>query len=175
MRAVCATTDRRALPALSTWYLTTNLPREQASLGEVVRLYGLRNWVEQSYKQMKDELGWADFMVRSDRAIRRHWTLVCCAFAFCWWHAAGQSHPSNSFTPPVDTPITPPEAGKKTSSVKALPCWPRLLRAVRAWLTPAHWLARCWAACANARPPAELAALLGALNAGHGINLYLRI
>jgi hypothetical protein len=46
---------------------------------------------------------------------------------------------------------------------------------VRAWLTPAHWLARCWAACANARPPAELAALLGALNAGHGINLYLRI
>ncbi|MDB5779876.1 MAG: hypothetical protein JWP93_2241, partial [Polaromonas sp.] len=58
-RAVCATTDRRALPALSTWYLTTNLPPEQAPLGEVVRLYGLRNWVEQSYKQMKDELGWA--------------------------------------------------------------------------------------------------------------------
>jgi hypothetical protein len=22
------------------------------------------------------------------RAIRRHWTLVCCAFAFCWWHEA---------------------------------------------------------------------------------------
>ncbi len=29
--------------------------------------------MEQRYKQMKDELGWADFMVRSDRAIRRHW------------------------------------------------------------------------------------------------------
>jgi hypothetical protein len=51
-------------------------------------LYGLRNWVEESYKRMKDELGWADFMVRSDRAIRRHWTLVCCAFAFCWWYEA---------------------------------------------------------------------------------------
>jgi hypothetical protein len=24
------------------------------------------------YKQVKQELGWADFMVRSDRAIRRH-------------------------------------------------------------------------------------------------------
>ncbi len=140
-----------------------------------MRLYGLRNWVEQSYKQMKDELGWAGFMVRSDRASRRHCTLVCCAFAFCWRHAAGQSHASDSFTPLADTPITPPGAGKKTGSVKALPCWPRLLRAVRAWLTPAYWLARCWAAFAGTAPPAGLAALLGALNAGHGINLYLRL
>jgi SRSO17 transposase len=90
VRAVCITTDRRTLPELSTWYLTTNLPVEQAPLAEVARLYGLRNWIEQGYKQMKDELGWADFMVRSDRAIRRHWTLVCCAFAFCWWHEAGE-------------------------------------------------------------------------------------
>ncbi len=36
---------------------------------------------------MKDELGWADFMVRKDHAIRRHWELVCCAFVFCWWYA----------------------------------------------------------------------------------------
>jgi hypothetical protein len=50
VRAVCATTDRRELPSLSTWYLTTNLSCEQAPLDEVVRLYGLRNWVEQSYK-----------------------------------------------------------------------------------------------------------------------------
>ena len=50
----------------------------------MVRLYGLRNWVEQGYKQVKGELGWADFQVRSDRAIRRHWALVCCAFSFCW-------------------------------------------------------------------------------------------
>ena len=50
----------------------------------MVRLYGLRNWVEQGYKQVKGELGWADFQVRSDRAIRRHWTLVCCGFSFCW-------------------------------------------------------------------------------------------
>jgi hypothetical protein len=55
----------------------------------VVRLYGLRNWVEQGYKQVKHELGWADFQVRGDRAIRRHWALVWCAFSFCWraWFA----------------------------------------------------------------------------------------
>ena len=97
VRAVCATTDRRALPSLSTWYLTTNLP---APLKEIVRLYGLRNWVEQSYKQMKDELGWADFMVRRDRAIRRHWTLVFCAFTFCRWHDALQTRSSQSSAAP---------------------------------------------------------------------------
>jgi hypothetical protein len=90
VRLVVATTDPGALPGHSTWYLLTNLPRpaggraQQADLAEVVRLYGLRNWVEQGYKQVKGELGWADFQVRSDRAIRRHWVLVCCAFSFCW-------------------------------------------------------------------------------------------
>src|ERR671922_129818 len=67
-----------------------------AELAEVVRLYGLRNWVEHGYKQVKHELGWADFQVRSDRAIRRHWTLVCCAFSFCWqaWFAAPSPQPA---------------------------------------------------------------------------------
>jgi SRSO17 transposase len=95
-RLVVATTDPATLPEKSTWYLATNLPKPgtarcqewsiaPAELAEVVRLYGLRNWVEQSYKQSKQELGWADFQVRQDRAIRRHWELVCCAFCFCWW------------------------------------------------------------------------------------------
>jgi DDE superfamily endonuclease len=90
LRLVVASTDPARLPGHSSWYLLTNLPRpatrraQQANLAEIVRLYGLRNWVEQSYKQVKGELGWADFQVRSDRAIRRHWALVCCAFSFCW-------------------------------------------------------------------------------------------
>lgn len=100
VRAICATTDRQTLPELSTWYLTTSLSQEEASLEEMVRLYGLRHWVEQGYKQMKDELGWADFMVRSDQAIRRHWHLVCCAFAFCWWQEARQARQHAS----VDSP-----------------------------------------------------------------------
>ncbi|HSH68705.1 MAG TPA: hypothetical protein VK997_02220, partial [Deferrisomatales bacterium] len=47
-----------------------------ASLAEVVRLYALRVWVEQSYKQVKHSLGWAHYQVRSDLSIRRHWQLV---------------------------------------------------------------------------------------------------
>jgi SRSO17 transposase len=95
-RLVAATTDPATLPEVSTGYLSTILPRPgspqadawpvaPADLAEVVRLYGLRNWVEQGYKQAKHELGWADFQVRGDMAIRRHWELVCCAFCFCWW------------------------------------------------------------------------------------------
>ena len=95
-RAVVATTDPKELPDKATWYLVSNLPtptseRAQesdlraADLSEIVRLYGLRMWVEQSYKQVKHVLGWSDYQVRSDLAIRRHWQLVCCAFTFCWW------------------------------------------------------------------------------------------
>ncbi|MCX5191196.1 transposase [Streptomyces sp. NBC_00268] len=84
-RLIVATTDPADLPEKATWYLATNLPHPDAphattgphppaDLAEIVRLYGLRPWIEQSYKQVKDELGWADFQVRSDRAIRRHQT-----------------------------------------------------------------------------------------------------
>jgi SRSO17 transposase len=95
-RAVVATTDPERLPDKSTWYLVTNLPHPDsdldienelaaADLSEIVRLYGLRMWVEQSYKQVKHVLGFSDYQVRSDLAIRRHWQLVCVAFSFCWW------------------------------------------------------------------------------------------
>ena len=97
-RALVVSTDPKELPDLSTWYLVTNLPHPDsdrvlgeegalpaADLAEVVRLYGLRMWVEQSYKQVKHALGWSQYQVRSDPAIRRHWQLVCCAFSFCWW------------------------------------------------------------------------------------------
>jgi len=72
-----ATTDPGKLPGHSTWYLLTDLPRptgrraQAAELAEVVRLYGLHNWVEQGYKQVKGEVGWADFQVPLGRAIRR--------------------------------------------------------------------------------------------------------
>ena len=115
-RVVIATTDPLTLPDLTTFYLVTNLPapgsqRAQdsqlapASLQEVVRLYGLRMWVEQSYKHVKHELGWSQYQVRSDQAMRRHWQLVCCAFSFCWYHA---SHPAA-------TSVQEPEKGTAAS------------------------------------------------------------
>ena len=87
-----------------------------APLAQIVRLYGLRKWVEQSYKQMKDELGWADFMVRRDRALRRHWTLVCCAFAFCWWHETWQARVAGPAMHPLGNRCAANGRGKKLTS-----------------------------------------------------------
>ena len=112
-RLVVATTDPATLPKLTTWYLLTNLHRpagrraQQAQLAEIVGAYGLRNWVEQGYKQVKGELGWADFQVRADRAIRRHWTLVCLAFSFCWHAGQAQAAPTAGPAPPAATPPLP--------------------------------------------------------------------
>jgi DDE superfamily endonuclease len=114
-RLVVATTDPATLPKLSTWYLLTNLARpaggraQQAQLSEIVGAYGLRNWAEQGYKQVKDELGWADFQVRSDRAIRRHWTLVCCAFSFCWHAGQAQAVAPGARPEPPAATAAPPE------------------------------------------------------------------
>jgi len=130
-RRVVATTDPGTLPALSTWYLLTKLPRPgsprsaesslaPADLAEVVRLYGLRLWVEQGSKPVKGELGWADFQVRADAAIQRHWHLGCCAFTFCWWawfHAEAREAvvPTGgdaALAPATSAPAVPVAAGR---------------------------------------------------------------
>ncbi|HEX7022748.1 MAG TPA: IS701 family transposase [Trueperaceae bacterium] len=107
-RLVIATPDPATLPERATWYLATTLSVQEADLAEVVRLYGLRGWVEQAYKQVKGSLGWSQYQVRSDVAMRRHWALVQCAFAFCWWAE-------------TRTPIAarPPEQGAEESAVPA--------------------------------------------------------
>jgi SRSO17 transposase len=128
-RVVIATTDPERLPDLTTGYLVTNLPapdpagaassaRASADVAAVVRLYGVRNWVEQSYKQVKGALGWNGYHVRQDHSIRRHWALGCCAFAVCWWadspalieDLAGLLQPHDNGTPsssPEPAPAVP--------------------------------------------------------------------
>lgn len=130
-RALVATTNPHSLPNLSTWWLITNLPASgtqqaarsplaSAEAAEIVRLYGLRQWVEQSYKQTKYALGWSDYQVRSDRAMRRHWALVCCAFSFCWYHqsragatlAPAEQPATPTPPPPSPVPASPAEVGR---------------------------------------------------------------
>ena len=130
LRLVAVTTDPGRLPADSTWYLLTNLPHPDAphaaaspftpaDLTEIARLYGLRTWVEQGYKQVKQELGWADWQVRTDRAIRRHWALVCCAFSFCWWAWSrapdAATVPTGTATADQPMPVASPGRGKNVA------------------------------------------------------------
>ena len=46
---------------------------QRADLAEVVRLYGLRNWVEQGYKQVKGKLGWRPSGARARWPCGRCW------------------------------------------------------------------------------------------------------
>jgi len=152
-RLVAATAGPATLPAKATWYLVTSLPRPggpreagsphpAAGLAEIVRIYGIRHWIEQGYKQVKDQLGWADFQVRSDTAIRRHQALVNAAFSFCW-DAWFHDHPA-----PHPPPRPEPAAERGGSHAAGPPpSWPQALRAIRAWLTPWTALQRWWPAC----------------------------
>jgi DDE superfamily endonuclease len=67
-RLVVATADPATLPGKATWYLTANLPRPGgpreagsphpvAGLAEVVRIYGIRHWIEQSYQAGQGRAG----------------------------------------------------------------------------------------------------------------------
>jgi hypothetical protein len=129
-RLVVATTDPAKLADLTTFYLLTNLasPEGERDAGdrelgasdqaEVSRLYALRSWIEQSYKQVKNSLGWAHYQVRSDLAIRRHWELVCCAFSFCWWAwPSPEEVPINVGSPPAAV-VLEEEANSSTTTAE---------------------------------------------------------
>jgi SRSO17 transposase len=190
-RLVVASTDPAELPNLTTWYLLTNLPtpntkRAQesdlsaADIAEVVRLYSLRSWIEQSYKQVKNSLGWAHYQVRKDIAIRRHWQLVCCAFTFCWWEGAdsleAEAPPSVIVGDEADAPAAEEttEGEKRETGSTILLSWPKALRRVRAWLEPYVMLWRYWRAFSDKPPPEELKALLDRVFSGRGLYLYAR-
>ncbi len=87
-RLIAATADPTVLRPESTWFMATNFSVAEADTAEVYRIYRLRDWIEHSYKPVKHELGWADFQVRSEKAIVRHWQLVMLAFTFSLLAAA---------------------------------------------------------------------------------------
>jgi SRSO17 transposase len=82
VRLIAATLDPTQLKPESTWYLATSFPLAQVSAEQVYELYRLRDWIEHFYKPVKHELGWADYQVRPERAIVRHWHLVLLAYTF---------------------------------------------------------------------------------------------
>jgi SRSO17 transposase len=189
-RLVVATTDPATLPSLTSWYLATNLPApgskraehgdlEETDLAEVVRLYALRNWIEQSYKQVKNSLGWAHYQVRKDIAIRRHWQMVWCAFSFCWWEGSdlleAKTSPGVVLQEKTSTPAAETQAagegGKRSAAQPKPQClsWPLALRRVRAWLEPYVMLMRYWRAFSDLPPPPQLRALLEWVFSGTGL------
>jgi hypothetical protein len=181
-RAVVATTDPEELPDKATWYLVTNLPHpecsertkeerklEAANSAEIVRLYGLRMWVQQSYKQVKHVLGWSEYQLRSDIAIRRHWELVICAFSLCWWVYGCLPTEELAETENDPTSVQPAGRGKRRPGSS----WPETLRAVRGWLEPFVMLNRYWSAFSEKPPLPRLQALLERVFSDRGLYLYV--
>jgi SRSO17 transposase len=116
-RLIAATLDPATLKPENTWYLATTLPLEEASPEQVYELYRLRDWIEHYYKPAKHELGWADYQVRPERAIVRHWQLVMLAFTFSLLVGAIPASGSASTAAPR-SPARETAAGEKISGTE---------------------------------------------------------
>ena len=108
VRLIAATLDPTKLTPESTWFLVTSLPLREASPEQVYELYRLRDWIEHYYKPAKHELGWADYQVRPERAIVRHWHLVMLAFTFSL--LLGAHPPTGSLLPAGIPTVSPPSS-----------------------------------------------------------------
>lgn len=60
------------------WYVMTNLSVDFQL--NVAQLYSLRNWIEYGFKQVKNELGWADFRLTDYESIERWWEIIFSAY-----------------------------------------------------------------------------------------------
>jgi SRSO17 transposase len=72
------TTDPETMPENSTSFVMTNLQGKlKKTLGD---LYGLRTWVEYSFRQCKQELGWTDYRFTDFQHIERWWEIIFCVY-----------------------------------------------------------------------------------------------
>jgi SRSO17 transposase len=72
-------------PKEDTWFIMTNLPGNiQLVVGN---LYSWRNWIEYGFKQVKNELGWADFRLTDSASIERWWEMIFSAYLLVSLHA----------------------------------------------------------------------------------------
>jgi SRSO17 transposase len=110
-RLIAATLDPRLLKPESTWYLATSLPWAEVSAEQVYEIYRLRDWIEHYYKPVKHELGWADYQMRPERAIVRHWQLVMLAYTFSLLVGALPQGAAAHATTPAADPADPPARG----------------------------------------------------------------
>ena len=75
------TTDPETMPENSTSFVMTNIQDKRSNLKKVLgNLYGLRTWVEYSFRQCKQELGWTDYRFTNFREINKWWEIIMSAY-----------------------------------------------------------------------------------------------
>jgi len=89
------------------WYIMTNLSTDLSV--NVAQLYSLRNWIEYGFKQVKNELGWADFRLTDYESIERWWEIIFSAYLLVsiqatsfQFHAQTQSTSSSELPSSID-------------------------------------------------------------------------
>jgi hypothetical protein len=119
IRLGAATLDPRQLTPESTWYLATSLPLAEVSAEHVYEISRLRDWIEHYYTPVKHELGWADYQMRPERAIVRHWHLVLLASTFSLLVGAlPQGAATAQATSPAADPPAPPASGSAGENIR---------------------------------------------------------
>ncbi len=72
------TTDPETMPENSTSFVQTNIKGQlKKILGD---LYGLRTWIEYSFRQCKQELGWTDYRFTKFKDIEKWWEIIFCVY-----------------------------------------------------------------------------------------------
>jgi hypothetical protein len=75
------TTDPETMPKNSTSLIMTNIRKNSRHLKqELGNLYGLRTWVEYSFRQGKQELGWNDYRLTKFEEIRKWWEIIMSSY-----------------------------------------------------------------------------------------------
>jgi SRSO17 transposase len=78
------TTDKETVRDDSTWFVMTKIPHLKYK--EVGEIYKVRAYVEQGFRNSKNELGWADFRLTKYADIQKWWELVMCAYLMVCLH-----------------------------------------------------------------------------------------
>ncbi len=118
------TTDKETTPEKSTWFVMTKI--SNIKYKDVGNIYKIRAWVEYGFKQIKSELGWADFRVTYYAHIEKWWQLVMSAYLMVSLH-------SEVFNPSVK-PV--PEQFQKHDLWNQKQSWKNLLNNLRLILQP---------------------------------------
>ncbi len=69
------------MPENSTSSIMTNIQDKRSNLKKTLgNLYGLRTWVEYSFRQCKQELGWTNYRFTNFKHIKKWWEIIMSAY-----------------------------------------------------------------------------------------------
>jgi SRSO17 transposase len=121
------TSDPEKLPSATTRFVMTNLPGDLRH--ELGTIYGLRTWIEYGFKQIKNELGWADHRLTDYAAIERWWEVVFSTYLMV-------SFQTSVFVTADIAAIAPGSPASRHAWWDAGPGWKRTLNNLRLLIQP---------------------------------------